>query len=199
VWFWVCEDTSSSWRRLHRLRGHTLVQSSRAGVERHLLRKVCILWEPVWLIPSVSFSLHCWHSALCVWLRSKKRDTFKGTRSPCGHLCCHTCGASGCSCWRRMLIHVLHRIHACLTPCCHSVVVLLLCSTKIKWSYILFIYVCVCVGGLLEAWVWRLRTTCRNQFFPTLCVPEIQLRLSDSVAGVFTCWAIVLASPKTLE
>lgn len=37
--------------------------------------------------PGVSFSLQCWHSALCVWVPSVKRDTFKGTRSSRGHLC----------------------------------------------------------------------------------------------------------------
>lgn len=84
--FWVCADTSSSWRRLHRLRGHPLVQSSRAGVERHHLWKVCILWEPPGLSWCVLLSAML---TLCplVWVPSVKRDTFKGTRSPRGHLC----------------------------------------------------------------------------------------------------------------
>lgn len=160
--FWVCADTSSSWRRLHRLRGHPLVQSSRAGVERHHLWKVCILWEPPGLSWCVLLSAML---TLCplVWVLSVKRDTFKGTRSPRGHLCyCSvsvltpsglTAAAAGGRCSCPYTVSMLALICADLS--------LLFCAYVLqRLNDFIFIYLCV---GLV-AWVWKLEKSVLSNY-----------------------------------
>lgn len=160
--FWVCADTSSSWRRLHRLRGHPLVQSSRAGVERHHLWKVCILWEPPGLSWCVLLSAML---TLCplVWVPSVKRDTFKGTRSPRGHLCyCSvsvltpsglTAAAAGGWCSCPYTVSMLALICADLS--------LLFCAYVLqRLNDFIFIYLCV---GLV-AWVWKLEKSVLSNY-----------------------------------